>query len=164
MDCASTPSFGAAEEEPVLFSDRCGANGVLDKIVVDFHLGVFGVEIQFIPKSKGVADGFSCLTLGAMCSLRGLELKSDALEDGLALFLAEDASIEFGIGTQIRLDFVEFLDLSQYLRCKRAFVASFVELATRVRPAGGVFDLGRGVSFLECAVGTVSSLHAPRGG
>ena len=48
------------------------------------------------------------------------------------------------------------------MRGERAFVSGFVELAARVRPAGGVFDLCFGVPFLVGAIGGVAvALHDP---
>ncbi len=50
--------FGTTEEEPVLFADGRGANGVLYEVVVDLYPGVFGVDKQLVPEFEGVADGF----------------------------------------------------------------------------------------------------------
>ena len=51
VDGAGVPGFGTAEEEPVLFSDGCGTYGILDEVVVDLNLGVFGVDehVRYAP-------------------------------------------------------------------------------------------------------------------
>ena len=60
----------------------------------------------------------------------------------------DGAAVELGGCAQGGLDLVEFMDLQQYPRGERAFVAGVVALASRVRPAGGVLDLRFGMPFL----------------
>ena len=109
MDGAGASGFGTSEEEPVLFPDGGGADGVLDEIVVDLHLGVFGIQEQFVPEIEGVVDRFSGQAFGSVYGLFGSELKADSLKDWNTFFLTDDMAVEFGVVAQLGLNPDEYL-------------------------------------------------------
>jgi len=44
VDRAGLSDIGTIEEEPVLFPDGGGSNGIFDEVVVDLHFGVIRVD------------------------------------------------------------------------------------------------------------------------
>ena len=50
---------GFADEEPVLFPNRGGADGVFYQVVVDLDATVFEEDVQRGPLVEGVVDGFA---------------------------------------------------------------------------------------------------------
>ena len=123
------PASALPTEEPVLFSDGGGADSILDEVVIDSHLGVLGVDEQFIPEVEGVGDGFSSLTFGQVRRLLGLKLEPDTLKDGNTFFLANGAAVFLWGRSQAGLDFIEPLDFEQRLSGERTFVAGLVKFA-----------------------------------
>ena len=71
VDRAGLSGIGTAEEEPVLFPDSGGSNGVFDEIVVDLHFAMLGVDEKFFPEIQRVADRFAGAAFGKVVLLIG---------------------------------------------------------------------------------------------
>lgn len=57
-DCTALSGFRMPDEEPVLFSNGCWADGIFNQIVVDLYLAVFAVGQELLPVgSKYCAEG-----------------------------------------------------------------------------------------------------------
>ncbi len=114
-DGAARAGFGGANEEPVLFADGGGADGVFDEVVVDLDAAVAEIDGEDGPLAGGVVDGLAEGTLREMAATY-LESGQGALEagdDGAAL-MGADGGAQAGAGAagaQIFFDAVEMLDL-----------------------------------------------------
>ena len=49
--------IGVTNEQPILFADSGGANGVFDEVVIDLDLTVFAVTRQAFPLIQGLGAG-----------------------------------------------------------------------------------------------------------
>jgi len=53
-DGSALSGLGLAYKEPVLFADGCGANGILNQVVIDLHPAVLQKDFQRLPLAQGV--------------------------------------------------------------------------------------------------------------
>ena len=69
-----------AHEQPVLFADGAGTDGVFDEVVVDLHAPVSHIHGEFVPLVESVADGGSgeASRSMSMTALQFVELCFDA--------------------------------------------------------------------------------------
>ena len=58
-DRAAPPRVGMADKQEVLLADGCGPDGILDPVVIDFHVPVLDEAGQLGPTVQGVADGLA---------------------------------------------------------------------------------------------------------
>ena len=110
-------SIGGTDEEPVLFADGGGSDGISDEVVVDLDATVVEVGFQRGHLREGVADGLAHGGLGqeAMIGCPGQEDLLDAVDDGPTFAAAADGS-KFGTGALLSkpgFDPVEGGDLTQ---------------------------------------------------
>jgi len=78
-DGSTVSGSGFADEEPVLFAQGRGANGVLDQIIVDLHPAVGQIHFQRLPLAQGIVQGDAHETLWQM-SWAALEPKESPFQ------------------------------------------------------------------------------------
>ncbi len=115
-DRATLTGTGFTDEEPVLFTDGGGADGIFHQVIVDLDASVAQVNIQGAPLAQGVIDGL------AKQALRQIEPAGFEEEQGFVQSLQDWAAlVRSNCLAQIRpsLDFsqggfdpVEMLDLA----------------------------------------------------
>ena len=71
-----------SDEQPVLFPDRSGADGVLRTVVVDLDASVGDADLQRGPEVQGVGDGFAKGALGEVSVVDEFECGLDAVQIG----------------------------------------------------------------------------------
>ena len=57
-DGAALSGFGFTDEQPVLFADGGGPDGILDGVVVDLDSSIFEIDGEHGPQGEGAVDGF----------------------------------------------------------------------------------------------------------
>lgn len=162
-DGSALAGFGGSYEEPVLFADGGGADGVFHEVVVDFDPSVDEVAFEFASLLDGVADGPADSALWEVVRADSFEFGEDVADDGCALGCAhcEACGGSGALFAQLIFDLVEPGDLVEDCCC--GFAAVFlgvVKWTPGVCPAaceGDGFGSGGSVVLAdEGAVGGVS--------
>jgi len=102
-----------ADEQPVLFSDRTGTNGVLGQVVVNFQAPIFQITIQRFPFSQGILHRLAQRALGQTSRQQGFQLRFKRGQDGRGLLRPQSFSL-FGrqpLVPRVALNQIEFAQL-----------------------------------------------------
>ena len=115
-DGAALTGIGITDEEPVLFSDGRGTNGVFYEVVVQLHAAIIQINFQCGPLAQSVINGSAQQALRQLSSaaLEPDQRALDAFDNGTALMSACNGA-QLWTGTlfaQVRFDPVEVLDLA----------------------------------------------------
>ena len=86
-DGAALTGLSLADEEPVLFSERRRADGVLDQVIVDLQTPVGDILPQLRPLPEHLVDGFAHGTLGKSLDAVLIEPGFDVCENWQCLLL-----------------------------------------------------------------------------
>lgn len=68
-DGATFPGLGFADEQPVLFAESGGADGIFDQVLVDFNAAIVEVNAEQRPQVQGVVDGQTHAAAGQVTTL-----------------------------------------------------------------------------------------------
>ncbi len=145
-DGSALARIGVAHEEPVLFANGGGSDGVLHQVVVDFDASVLKEDAKAGPLPQGVVDGFAQAALRqvAFFDFQSHQRAMDAFMDGATLRSADGGS-QPGTGAllpQPPFDGVKMSDLPQEpADDTRGLFLGFDKFAARVGVASGETDL-----------------------
>jgi len=146
-DGAALAGGFTSHEEPVFLSNGCGADAVLDPVVVDLKAAVFDVAVEPVPNGERVVDGAAEFALGQDLRMlaQGDELGFEDLQVSAGV-LPADALAFRGIGVVFAkpgFDLIELLDGGEGTGGEGlADLEGFVEFPAGMRPAGDEGDAG----------------------
>ena len=87
-DGAALAGFFGAEEQPVLFADGGGPDGIFHQVIVDLHLAVVQEPFQGRPLVQGLADGLAHRALRQGAKTQQVEGAMTAFHDHAAVAAA----------------------------------------------------------------------------
>ncbi len=166
---ATLAGAGLADEQPVLFSESCGADGIFHQVLVDLDAAIAEVDAELRPKVERVIDSQAHGATRQVTTLH-LEAREDTMQPSVNGFGLMSA----GRGTklwptlgaaQFSFETVEMTSLAKQPRChQRVLFARLVELAANVRPARGrlpiLFLAGKaGVGRVAVALYRAAKIH-----
>jgi hypothetical protein len=64
QDGATFPGFGVADEEPVLFAQGSGPDGILHEVLVDLDMAIVKVDAEQFPVAQGVIKSLAHAAAG----------------------------------------------------------------------------------------------------
>ena len=146
-DMRFTDSSSIADEQPVLFADRRGTNGVLDVVVVDFHPAIAQINFQGAPLAQRIIQRRAQWTLGQLPTA-GFEFDQctfDAFDDRPTFTGPDDFTQRWPgmVFPQTGFDPVKLLDLAQQpARQTRGAFPGLVKLPSHMCPASSQSDFG----------------------
>ena len=154
--------FGFADEQPILFADGGGPDGVLDPVVVDLDAAVAHERFERWPLIERVGDRAAQRALWQVARADALQRGADAAQDHRALRGAHGlASRRTGVRlAQLVFDVVEQPDLPQQpADGARGAFEGLMDRASCVCPAAGQSDGRRsGASIVRANEGRVGAV------